>query len=195
VSKVQITSSTVIGEPSWKRACGRSVKAAQERSSGHSMVSAIKPYSVEASSREFQHSVSQIALMPAAGTLLTMKGWSESKVPRAPSRTLPPLGASGLSQSGGPASAACFGVPCMAKPWLTLTFCDAVCVWARRMAGAPTQRAVVPNNKPRRLIAMRVPEASVIAQYIACPSWAALWPRDQLPFIFGGHAGGLSSRP
>ena len=36
------------------------------------------------------------AVMPAAGTLLMMKGCSESKVPRAPSRTEPPLGALGL---------------------------------------------------------------------------------------------------
>ena len=60
--------------------------------------------------------------MPAAGTLLMMKGCSESKVPRAPSRTVPPFGAPGFSQSGGPASAAYLGVPCMAKPLLTLTF-------------------------------------------------------------------------
>ena len=96
MSREKITSSTVIGLPSWKRACGLKVKATQARSSGHSMVSAIRPYSVEASSREFQHSVSQIEVMPAAGTLFTMKGWSESKVPRAPSRTVPPAGALGL---------------------------------------------------------------------------------------------------
>ena len=101
------------------------------------MVSAISPYSVEASSRDAQHSVSQIAETPAAGTLLMMKGCSESKVPRAPSRTVPPLGALGLRKSGGPASAAYFGAPCMAKPWLTLIFCDACCVCARRIAGAP----------------------------------------------------------
>ena len=97
MSKVKITSSTVIGVPSWHRACGRSVKATHERSSGHSMVSAIRPYSVEASSRDDQQSVSQIEVMPAAGTLLTMKGWSELNVPRAPSLTMPPLGALGLT--------------------------------------------------------------------------------------------------
>ena len=91
-----MTSSTVIGLPSCQRACGLRLKATQDRSSGHSIVSAISPYSVEASSREFQQSVSQICVMPAAGTLFTMKGCSESKVPRAPSRTLPPFGASGL---------------------------------------------------------------------------------------------------
>ncbi len=44
----------------------------------------VRPYSVEASSRDDQQSVSHSALMPAAGTLLTMKGCNESKVPRAP---------------------------------------------------------------------------------------------------------------
>ena len=72
MSSEKITSSTVIGLPSCQRACGRSVNATQERSSGHSIVSAISPYSVEASSREFQQSVSQSWLMPAAGTLFTM---------------------------------------------------------------------------------------------------------------------------
>ena len=96
MSNVKITSSTVIGLPSCHRACGLSVNATQERSSGHSIVSAISPYSVEASSREFQHRVSQLAAIPAAGWLLMMNGCSESKVPRAPSRTVPPFGASGL---------------------------------------------------------------------------------------------------
>ena len=97
MSKVKITSSTVIGVPSWNCACGRKVNATQERSSGHSMVSAIRPYSVEASSRDDQQSVSQIALMPAAGTLFTMKGCRESNVPRAPSFTAPPFGAPGFT--------------------------------------------------------------------------------------------------
>ena len=43
VSKVQITSSTVIGVPSCHLAWGRSVKATEVRSSGHSIVSAIRP--------------------------------------------------------------------------------------------------------------------------------------------------------
>ncbi len=173
MSKVKITSSTVIGVPSWKRACGRSVNATHERSSGHSMVSATRPYSVEASSRDDQQSVSQIAVMPAAGTLLTMKGWSELNVPRAPSLTAPPFGALGLTKSGGPASAGYFGVPCMAKPWLTLVF-DAVC--ARRIAGAPTHKAAPPANTLRRPIAITRSRSHLcFAPYIARSSWAALW--------------------
>ena len=54
----KITSSTVIGLPSWNRASGRRVKATQERSSGTSMVSATRPYIVSASSAEPTISVS-----------------------------------------------------------------------------------------------------------------------------------------
>ena len=96
MSKVKITSSTVIGLPSCQRASGRKVKATQERSSGISMVSASRPYSVNGSSRACQQRLVKAA-MPAAGTPLMMKGFSVSKVPWAPNLTSPPLGASGLT--------------------------------------------------------------------------------------------------
>ncbi len=149
VSKVQITSSTVIGVPSCHLACGRSVKATEVRSSGHSIVSAIRPYIEKASSGECQHSVSHSAPMPVAGTPLMMKGCSELNVPWAPNLTVPPLGASGLTYSGGAASAGYLGSPCIAMAWLTCIFgC------ARRIVGA-AHRAAPPANTVRRLIAMR----------------------------------------
>src|SRR6185312_3086294 len=71
VSKLQITSSTVIGVPSCHFACGLSVKATEVRSSGHSIVSAIRPYIEKASSGEGQHSVIQSWPLPLGETPLT----------------------------------------------------------------------------------------------------------------------------
>ena len=70
-----MTSSTVMGLPSWKRACGRRVNATQERSGGISTVSATSPYCANGSSPEPTMSVSNVWPSPAAGTPLRMKGW------------------------------------------------------------------------------------------------------------------------
>ena len=90
-----MTSSTVIGLPSWKRAADRSVNDTHERSAGVSIVSATRPYSDDGSSVEATVSVSNVVAMPAAGTPLRMKGLRLSNVPMAGSVTLPPFGARG----------------------------------------------------------------------------------------------------
>jgi hypothetical protein len=60
ISNVQITSSTVMGLPSWKRAWGRRVKATHERSGAVSMLSATRPYSDSGSSADSTVSVSKV---------------------------------------------------------------------------------------------------------------------------------------
>ena len=97
VSKLQITSATVMGLPSWKRASGRRVKATHERSPGNSTLSTMRPYWELGSSREPTISDSNTSPMPAAGTPLITKGLSVSKVPSAESRTSPPRGALGFT--------------------------------------------------------------------------------------------------
>ena len=97
VSNVQMTSATVMGVPSWNRACGRSVKATHERSGGVSTVSATSPYCANASSLAPTISVSNTLPSPTAGTPFKMKGFRLSNVPIADSVTVPPLGARGFT--------------------------------------------------------------------------------------------------
>jgi hypothetical protein len=92
-----MTSSTVIGLPSWNRASARSVNATQVRSAGISMLSAISPYSEDGSSHDAIVSVSNCCAAAAAATPFNMKGFRLSKVPMAARRTSPPFGASGLT--------------------------------------------------------------------------------------------------
>src|SRR5215510_13575131 len=75
VWNVQMTSSTVIGLPSWNRASGRSVNATQVRSAGISMLSAINPYSDDGSSQDAIVSVSNCCAAAAAATPFKMKGF------------------------------------------------------------------------------------------------------------------------
>ncbi len=59
------------------------------------MVSAMSPYSVNASSAL---DVSSVSIDPVEAALpLAMNSWKLSKVPWAPTRRVPPLGASGLT--------------------------------------------------------------------------------------------------
>ena len=96
-SNDQMTSSAVIGLPSWNRAWRLSVYATHERSAGTSTVSATSPYSENASSLDWTVRVSKIPPMPAAGTPFRMNGLSVSNVPSAASLTLPPFAAAGLA--------------------------------------------------------------------------------------------------
>src|SRR3546814_3189143 len=70
----------------------------QERSSGHSMVSARSPYIVKASSSPFTISVSVAMPALAAAVPFALKGLKVSKVPSADRISVPPLGALGRSE-------------------------------------------------------------------------------------------------
>src|SRR5881409_2064556 len=145
-----MTSSTVMGLPSWKRASGRSVKATHERSGGVSMVSATRPYSDDGSSADATMSESNVLPMPAAGTPLKMNGLRLSNVPVAARVTLPPLGARG------------FTYPKWAKPgpYLRSPWMDSPCAGreggagrgqagvavAVRATARTTASAFIPNN-------------------------------------------------
>jgi len=97
VSKVQATSSAVIGGPSWKRASGRRWKTIQPRSAGSSTLSQTRQYLEKGSSAELAISVSMVALATPAGTPPRIQLLKLSKVPTAWNRTSPPFGASGLA--------------------------------------------------------------------------------------------------
>ena len=96
-----MTSSTVMGLPSWKRAWGRRVKATQERSAGHlDRLGARARTAENGSSSDDTVSVSYVAELPTAGTPFRTNGFSVSNVPMAASRTSPPLEASGIHVLG-----------------------------------------------------------------------------------------------
>ena len=138
VWKVQITSSAVMGLPSWKRASGRSVNVTQERSTGTSTLSAINPYSEDGSSDEATVSVSKSWPAPAAGTPLRMKGLRLSKVPIAASRTSPPLGASGFAYSKCLKPGPYLRSPWIDRPWPVVARGSAPCT--------PTTRATASSR-------------------------------------------------
>ena len=71
---VQITSSGVILLPSCHLASFRKLKDTQERSSGHSIVSASNPYSVKASSLDEVVNVSNKFPIPEAAVPFKVKG-------------------------------------------------------------------------------------------------------------------------
>ena len=95
--KVQITSSGVIFFPSCQIASSRIVYATHERSSGHSILSAIRPYSVKASSLELVVRVSYKFPIPAAAEPFKIKGLKESYDPVLLKVTFPPFRAFGLT--------------------------------------------------------------------------------------------------
>ena len=95
VSKVQTTSSAVIGEPSWNRASGRRLNTIQDLSSGSSTLSQIRQYFEKGSSAELTISVSMVAAATPAGTPPRIQELKLSKVPTAWNRTSPPFGAAG----------------------------------------------------------------------------------------------------
>ena len=74
-----------------------SVNATQDRSSGHSILSASNPYSVNASSLDDVVNVSNIFPIPAADVPFKIKGLKESKEPVVLNTTLPPLKEFGLT--------------------------------------------------------------------------------------------------
>ena len=88
---VHITSSTEIFFPSCHLALSLNLNATHERSSGHSIDSAISPYSVKASSLDEVVNDSNKFPIPSADVPFKIKGLNESYEPIELNVTLPPL--------------------------------------------------------------------------------------------------------
>ena len=96
ISAEKMMSSTVTRVPSEKRASGRRWNSTHERSSGVSIDSATRPYSVNGSSQERAIRLSNTwTRMPQAYLPLVMCGLRLSKPPTSPRTSSPPFGASG----------------------------------------------------------------------------------------------------
>ena len=87
------------------------MKITNDRSSGTSTLSAIRPYSALTSSIGVAISVSKVSPIAGAGSPLMIKGLSESNPPWNAIRKVPPFGASGLTNSRWVKSGPYFGSP------------------------------------------------------------------------------------
>src|SRR4051812_2542544 len=112
-----MTSSGVIGVPSWNRALGFIPNVTDEKSSGYETHSQMRQYSAEGSSRLPTISASYMRPRPPAGSPFTENALRLSNEPSANARSVPPFGASGFTQSKFAKPGLNFGSPTSDSAW------------------------------------------------------------------------------